>query len=48
MSYEGVENGLPQTNENITEIRWFAKNELDVVLENTYESLKFVVSIYMK
>ena len=46
MSYEGIENGRPQTNENITEIRWFEKNELDVVLANTFESLKPVIFSY--
>jgi len=46
MSYTGTENGRPETKENITEIRWFAKNELDEVLANTYENLKSVVLLY--
>jgi 8-oxo-dGTP pyrophosphatase MutT (NUDIX family) len=46
MSYQGNENGTPQTNENITEIRWFEKNGLDDVLANTYENLKPVILIY--
>ncbi len=46
MIYEGNENGTPETGENITEIRWFAKDDLDEVLSNTYESLKPVISIY--
>jgi 8-oxo-dGTP pyrophosphatase MutT (NUDIX family) len=48
MSYTGFENGTPQTNENITEIRWFAKSELDEVFLNTYENLKSVISRYKK
>lgn len=48
MSYSGIENGIPETKENITEIRWFAKNELDEVLVNTYENLKSVVSIFQE
>jgi 8-oxo-dGTP pyrophosphatase MutT (NUDIX family) len=46
MNYEGTENGTPETGENITEIRWFAKVDLDEVFANTYESLKPVISIY--
>jgi len=46
MSYTKLENGTPQTNENITEIRWFEKNGLDDVLANTYKNLKPVILIY--
>lgn len=46
MSYSGAENGTPQTEENITKVQWFAKNELDTVLGNTYENLKAVIEIY--
>ena len=48
MSYSGSENGTPETKENITEIRWFAKNELAEVLANTYENLKSVILQYIK
>lgn len=47
MNYSGTKNGTPQISENITEIKWFGKNELNEVLENTYESLKSVVSHYL-
>ena len=33
----------PQTEEEITEVRWFKTDELDVVLENTFESLKEMI-----
>jgi 8-oxo-dGTP pyrophosphatase MutT (NUDIX family) len=46
MSYTKLENGTPQTNENITEIRWFEKNGLDDVLANTYENLKSVITLF--
>ena len=46
MEYSGRENGTPETQENITEIRWFTKNELDEVIANTYENLKSVVKLY--
>jgi 8-oxo-dGTP pyrophosphatase MutT (NUDIX family) len=48
MEYSGLENGTPETKENITEIRWFAKNELHEVLANTYENLKSVIFQYLK
>lgn len=47
MSYSGLENGIPQTEENISEIRWLAKNELGKVLENTYENLKQIIEGYL-
>ena len=40
MEYSGVENGTPQTEENITEIKWFAPDDLDIPLTNTYSNLK--------
>jgi len=46
MNYAGDENGLPQTIENITEIKWFEKWDLDEVLRNTYENLKSVITLY--
>jgi len=46
MSYDGIEDGMPQDTENITEIRWFEINELDEVLTNTYESLKQIIALY--
>lgn len=46
MNYTGTKNGSPQTIENISEIRWFARKELEEVLANTYENLKSVISIY--
>ena len=40
MEYSGVENGTPQTEENITEIKWFAPDDLEIPLTNTYSNLK--------
>ncbi len=48
MSYQGESDGQPEAGENITEIRWFAKNELGEVLENTYENLKSLISVFKK
>ena len=47
MNYSGIENGIPETAENITEIRWFAKSELCEVLENTYDNLKDLIEVYL-
>ena len=46
MDYEGKEEGTPQIKEGITQVKWFLKNELKEVLENTYESLKQIIKIY--
>jgi len=46
MEYSGVENGTPETDENISEIRWVAKNELDDILQNTYANLKSIINLY--
>lgn len=46
MNYKGRENGTPQIDENITEIKWFGRNELDEVFANTYENLKSIISLY--
>lgn len=46
MNYTGIENGVPETGENITEIRWFKKEELVQVLKNTYGNLKDLIELY--
>ena len=46
MEYNGNENGKPQTEEDITEVRWFAPSELNQVMANTYENLKQIIEIY--
>lgn len=34
-----VQNLVPQVEENIEEVRWISRDEVDVVLKNTYESI---------
>ena len=46
MSYSGENPGRPETDEGITRIRWFARNELNEVWSNTYENLKLVIGLY--
>jgi len=43
MVASGDQKLVPQTEEEITEVRWFKPDELDVVLENTFESLKEMI-----
>ncbi len=46
MEYTGTENGTPETEENITEIKWFSKTELATPLQNTYANLKPIIQLY--
>ena len=39
MEYDGMETPVPQTEESISETRWFCQEEIDTVLGNTYASL---------
>ncbi len=38
----------PQIEEDITDVRWFRKAELEVILENTYPSIKLLIDTYLK
>ena len=38
----------PQIEEDISEVRWFRKAELDEILENTYPSIKLLIDTYLK
>lgn len=37
------ETPVPQTDEGIVEVRWFNKNDIDEVLNNTWDSLKSII-----
>jgi len=39
---------IPQTEEDITEVRWFTADELHIPLHNTYASLKNLLEQYQK
>lgn len=41
-----VENVEPQTEEGITEVKWFDKNEIEVVKKNTFGSILEVIEEY--
>ena len=38
---------IPQLEEDITEVKWFAADELNIPLENTYASLRLLLSGYL-
>jgi 8-oxo-dGTP pyrophosphatase MutT (NUDIX family) len=40
MEYSGIETPVPQLDESIEDVRWFKSHELDLVMENTYSSLR--------
>ncbi|MFN0031824.1 MAG: NUDIX hydrolase [Flavobacteriales bacterium] len=46
MQYHGTKKPTPQTIEGITETRWLAMDELDMVRANTYPSVLDVVETY--
>lgn len=46
MEYLGTENGVPQNEENITEIRWFEHNELEIVMSNIYANFISIINYY--
>jgi len=46
MNYLSTENGTPQTEENITEVRWFYPGDLGTVLANTYLNLRRIILLY--
>jgi len=42
------QNLVPQLEEDITEVKWFGRNELNVPLANTYASLQHLLSDYLQ
>jgi ADP-ribose pyrophosphatase YjhB (NUDIX family) len=46
MSFRGDETPVPQHEEDITEVKWFAKSEIEEATENTYASLKELLLDY--
>lgn len=46
MSYDGELTGIPQTEEDITEVTWISTKNLDEIIKNTYANLKPIFQIY--
>jgi 8-oxo-dGTP pyrophosphatase MutT (NUDIX family) len=47
MEYTGTEDGIPETVENITDIKWVEKEELNEIYYNTYLNIKETISSYL-
>lgn len=43
MKYIGAGTTKPQTEEDITEVKWVSESEMEVVLENTYGNIRMVL-----
>jgi len=46
MLYDGDDDLHPQTSEDISTAVWLQKNQLDIVLQNTYKSIKQVIQLF--
>jgi len=46
MKYQGKLAGTPQTEEDITMVKWIPENEIAMVLSNTFENLKQIIRLY--
>ncbi len=47
MTVFGSQNLIPQTEEDITEVKWISVNNLDEVLDNTYNSIKEILKEFL-
>jgi len=48
MLYDKMEELIPQTEEDITEVKWFKKHEFDIVMGHTYPSIVDVIDSLLK
>ena len=46
MRYDGMQEPIPQTEEDITEIRWVNKESAKALIENAYPSIKEMIEGY--
>jgi 8-oxo-dGTP pyrophosphatase MutT (NUDIX family) len=47
MSTDILQEGLPQTEEDISEIAWVKKEALSPYLDNTYDTIKDVIAVFI-
>jgi 8-oxo-dGTP pyrophosphatase MutT (NUDIX family) len=47
MSTDILQKGLPQTEEDISEIAWVKKEALSPYLDNTYDTIKDVIAVFI-
>jgi 8-oxo-dGTP pyrophosphatase MutT (NUDIX family) len=48
MSIQDLQNGIPQTEEDIEKMEWFPINVLEIPMQHTYENIKLVIAAYLK
>lgn len=48
MLYEGNKSPVPQTEEDITDIRWFNPVDINIITSNSYLSLKELIGSYIR
>jgi len=48
MSIQDLQNGVPQTEEDIEKMEWFPIDVLEIPMQHTYENIKLVIAAYLK
>lgn len=48
MSIQDLQNGIPQTEEDIEKMEWFSLDALEIPMQHTYENIKLVIAAYLK
>lgn len=48
MSIQDLQNGIPQTEEDIKKMEWFSLDALEIPMQHTYENIKLVIAAYRK
>jgi len=48
MSIQDLQNGIPQTEEDIEKMEWFPIDVLEIPMHHTYENIKLVIAAYLK
>ncbi len=48
MSIQDLQNGIPQTEEDIEKMEWFSLDALGIPMQHTYENIKLVIAAYLK
>ena len=47
MSIQDLQNGIPQTEEDIEKMEWFSLDALGIPMQHTYENIKLVIAAYL-
>jgi len=47
MAHRDDEKLVPQTDEEITQVKWFRSDDFDIILKNTYPNLEQIIRLYL-